>query len=853
MIGHYRIVSKLGEGGMGAVYRATDTRLDRDVAIKVLPQEFAEDAARMVRFEREARVLASLNHPNIAAVFGVEQGAFVMELVEGQPLAGPMAFEQAQPVIQQLIDALEYAHEKGIVHRDLKPANILITLEGRVKILDFGLAKAISEDPPAANPASSPTLTMRATQAGVIMGTAGYMAPEQARGQKVDKRADIWAFGVVVYELLTGRALFGADTVSDTLAQVLMKEPDLSAVPAGARPMLQRCLERDQRKRLRDIGDALFLLAEPQAAQAATAQAQPKRMPWWSAAAIAVLVLAAAAGWMWTRGGAQPAVSFRFPIDAGYEAVLSPDGKQIVDARSGLRVRGLDGISWRTLPNTEGALRPFWSEDSAAIAFFASGHLRRISVDGANSRTLAPVTMPASGAWRGAASGGTILFNDRNSLKALDVASGNVRTLPLQFSAPDVPAGVAFLPEGDGFVYLLGSANNGVLYRSSLSSNQTAGDRLMATEGRPTFAWNPHSGKWHMMFHEPAQSIDVRNLMTAPIDPRTGTLLSAPVTLMEGLARRPFTRAPNFTAGTNGVALLRMTAPWLPIWRLTWYDRNGNIVGAVGEPAAYGSFALSPDESRVAVQKGFPDERLWVYDLKSGAGARLSSLSGRESQPVWAPDSRSIYFISSTDATRRLIRQEAPGGSPEVICELGELAALHDITPDGRYLILRAATKIFRVDLNAPTTARKPEEIWARAGAISSVRVSPDGHWLLYQMGATAYALPYPTIRSAQEIGTMGGTWPFFSRDGRTLYAFGTDADSGGAASIVSMPIVNNAGGAMALGRSSLVFRLLVAGRSDSNLGAVTRDGSRFLSLSTDAFEETKNQVISDWTVLLKQ
>src|ERR1051325_10153550 len=252
-IAHYRIVSKLGEGGMGAVYRATDTKLGRDVAIKVLPDSFAGDPDRLARLTREAQVLASLNHPQIAAIYGVEERAIVMELVEGQTLTGPLPLDEALPLIHQLIDALEYAHEKGVVHRDLKPANIKITPEGRLKVLDFGLAKALSNETSAPDPTNSPTLTMRATMAGMIMGTAAYMAPEQARGHNVDKRADIWAFGVVVYELLTGKSLFEAPTVTDTLAAVLTKEPALTPTPARFHRLLRLCLTRDPRQRLRDI------------------------------------------------------------------------------------------------------------------------------------------------------------------------------------------------------------------------------------------------------------------------------------------------------------------------------------------------------------------------------------------------------------------------------------------------------------------------------------------------------------------------------------------------------------------------------------------------------------------------
>jgi serine/threonine-protein kinase len=288
-IAHYRITVKIGEGGMGEVYRATDTKLHRDVAIKVLPQSFAQDSERMARFNREAQVLASLNHPNIATIHGVEEHALVMELVEGESPKGPMAFDDAWKIASQIADALEYAHEKGIVHRDLKPANVKVTPEGVVKLLDFGLAKAFTEQTEAAaNPERSPTLTIGATEAGVIMGTAAYMAPEQAKGKRVDKRADIWSWGVVLYDLLTGERMFKGEDAADTLAQVLTKEPDLERVPPTVRKLLRRCVEKDPKKRLRDIGEAKYLVEE-----APQAKARATRLPW--AVAAVVFALAAAA------------------------------------------------------------------------------------------------------------------------------------------------------------------------------------------------------------------------------------------------------------------------------------------------------------------------------------------------------------------------------------------------------------------------------------------------------------------------------------------------------------------------------------------------------------------------------
>jgi serine/threonine-protein kinase len=290
-IAHYRITAKLGEGGMGEVWRATDTKLNRDVAIKILPEAFAQAPDRMARFEREAQVLASLNHPNIAAIYGVEERALIMEMVEGETLHGPLPVETALNYAKQIAEALEYAHERGIVHRDLKPANIKVTPEGRVKVLDFGLAKAMSTDTAAGNPESSPTLTMRATLAGVILGTAAYMSPEQARGQDADRRADIWAFGVVLYEILTGRQLFAGHTISDTLASVLKTEPDFTAVPAQARPIVEHCLRKDPRRRWQAIGDVRLALEEGLPEAAAT-QTTDLRHRWWVVALLAIATLA---------------------------------------------------------------------------------------------------------------------------------------------------------------------------------------------------------------------------------------------------------------------------------------------------------------------------------------------------------------------------------------------------------------------------------------------------------------------------------------------------------------------------------------------------------------------------------
>jgi serine/threonine-protein kinase len=389
-IAHYRITAKLGEGGMGEVWRATDTKLNRDVAIKILPEAFAQDADRMARFEREAQVLASLNHPNIAAIYGVEERALIMELVEGEMLHGPVPVETALDYAKQIADALDYAHERGIVHRDLKPANIKVTPEGRVKVLDFGLAKAISGDSAASNPETSPTLTMRATRDGVLLGTAAYMSPEQARGKPVDKRADIWAFGVVLLEMLTGRHTFEGETVSDTLAAVLRAELDWKRLPEdtppGIRRLLRRCLERDPKKRLRDIGDAWEMLEEP-VGQVSGEEGLTKPAggrPYLARGVAVVAVLCALAlGYVAYRHPSEGTRVLKVSVlppekgtFSGFSVpAVSPDGRRlaftaIVDGKASLWVHDLDALDAHRLAGTEAAINPFWSPDSRFIAFF---------------------------------------------------------------------------------------------------------------------------------------------------------------------------------------------------------------------------------------------------------------------------------------------------------------------------------------------------------------------------------------------------------------------------------------------------------------------------------------------------
>jgi serine/threonine-protein kinase len=408
-VAHYRITAKLGEGGMGEVYRATDTNLKRDVALKVLPEAFARDPGRMMRFQREAEVLASLNHPNIATIYGVEERALVMELVEGESPKGPMPFDEAWKIALQIADALEYAHERGVVHRDLKPANIKVTPDGVVKLLDFGLAKAFSqtEDSAENDPSNLPTVTLGATATGVILGTAAYMAPEQAKGKRVDKRADIWSWGVVLYELLTGDRLFKGDDAADTLAQVLTKEPDLARVPTRVRKLLRRCLAKDPRKRLRDIGDAEDLL-ESQIEGPQDSKASSTWVPW--AAAVVFALAAAALAFVLFRQEPPQKTVLRSAITLPdnttnlHSFAISPNGRYLAisaieNGKRQLWLRALDALRAQRMAGTDDAAFPFWSPDGRYIGFFAQGRLKKIAASGGPAQSLCDATDGRGGSW----------------------------------------------------------------------------------------------------------------------------------------------------------------------------------------------------------------------------------------------------------------------------------------------------------------------------------------------------------------------------------------------------------------------------------------------------------------------
>jgi serine/threonine-protein kinase len=641
-IAHYRITAKLGEGGMGEVWRATDTKLNREVAIKILPDAFAQDPDRLARFTREAQVLASLNHPNIAAIYGVEERALVMELVPGSTLAeriaqGPIPLDEALPIAHQVAEALEYAHEREIVHRDLKPSNIKITPEGRVKVLDFGLAKAMSSETAAGNPESSPTLTMRATMSGVILGTAAYMSPEQARGQNVDRRADIWAFGVVLYEMLTGRQLFSGATVSDTLAAVLKTEPDLAPVPEQVRPIVERCLRKDPRRRWQAIGDVRLALEEGLPAQASPGKSNS--LPWAVVAGLFAIIAAIALWGPW-RYKPSPQPMVRLDVDLGgdvsfgsltwfrgADAILSPDGTRLVYcSQSRLFTRRLDQPRATELVGTEDANSPFFSPDGQWVAFFTPGKLKKVSMQGGAPILLCSAPIGNGGSWG----------QDGNIIISAFGASSALLRIPDTGGAPSrltelAPGETAhrwpqILPGGKAvlFTALTGSGVADDVNVEVMSLNDRRPKILLrgGTYGRylPT---------GHLIY------IHKGTLFAMPFDLGRLETRGTPLPVLEEVAYNIRQGSAQFDFSQAGTAVYRSGKASGELSTVQWLDASGGTQPLLGTPGEYLTPRLSPDGKRLAVSSAADH---WINELQRDTITHLTTGIGLAIYTTWTPD-----------------------------------------------------------------------------------------------------------------------------------------------------------------------------------------------------------------------
>ena len=813
-LAHYSITAKLGEGGMGEVYRAADSKLGRQVAIKVLPEEFFEDDERRLRFEREARTLASLNHPGIAAVHSFEEISgppprhlLVMELVEGEDLtrrisSGPLPLEEALSLARQIAEALEAAHEKGIVHRDLKPANVKITPDGRVKLLDFGLAKALDPAGPsgprtASQLTASPTLSLGATVQGVILGTAAYMSPEQAKGMAVDRRADVWAFGVVLFEMLSGKRLFEAPTVPEILARVLTLSPDLDSLPGttpvAIRQLLRRCLDRNPRNRLHDIADARIVIeevlsgssGEPAAVQPGSAS---RRAPGWRRALPWALLVLALSGWVVSRFAAgrrgnvmAPTIlpldlgEDRLVMSVGAAVVLSPDGRRIAwvggrQTESRILVRDLDSGVVRRLDGTEGAHDLAFSPDGRELAYFDPTSLMKVSVGGGAPQRLADVGEPRGATFT---DDGYVIFNRDVSggLWRVPAAGGTAERL----TAPDEKQGERshrwpFFVRGTHRVLFL-AQNVGKRY------DEGTIEMLDLVTGKRTTVYRggsyPRVARGKLLFARD------NAIWAASLDARAGRLTSPPVRVLDDVAYATLNGGAQFDVADDGTLVYSPRGASAETVQLSWYDpRSGAFEKIGGAPGPYRSPALAPDGRSLALQlnQGGRSD-LWIFDIATGSRRRLT-FGGRERNPVWSPDGTSIaYSYIGEGSGYRLAKVRADGvGDPVPFASSPNMRFPTSWAKSGALLITELSPQthadIFVAWPNDP--GRAPEPFLQTPANESAAVFSPDGRWVLYQSDDSGadeiYVRAFSGPGGRWQVSEGGGTKPLWSQDGRAVF-----------------------------------------------------------------------------------
>lgn len=889
-LGPYVISAQIGEGGMGEVYRARDSKLGRDVAIKILPRAFTADPDRLARFEREARLLASLNHPHIGAIYGIEESggirALVLELVEGQTLADILAGEasrgrglpvsEALAIARQIAEALDAAHERGIVHRDLKPANVQITPAGTVKVLDFGLAKIVAGEASRPELSRTPAVAVDGTRDGMILGTAAYMSPEQARGQVVDKRTDIWAFGCVLYEVLTGRPAFARDTVSDTIAAVLTREPDWAALPSTTPPdlsrLLKRCLEKDATRRQRDIGDARVELDRSGETPVADEERREARRRWRgptatvAGAGVAALVAAAFALGVFLRPGSSPpaqaaAVRFSVPPPQGSMFVhnvattflaLSPDGSQLAfvavahpDARR-IWLRPISGLEARVVPGTEGALSVFWSPDGRSLAFFADGKLKRIDLPGGAAVPVCDVpALSAFGTW---GSDGTILFATFVGEAIFSVSSAG--GTPEAIVTPDPARSErvvwpSFLPDGKRFLYL-----------SQLPD--ITGQLMLGERGR---APRPiASAVSNVQWVDPDYLVFAQEgvLVAQRFDLASERVVGAPVSIAEPVDRFLSTGRAMFTTSRTGTIAYHSYAN---VSRLVWVDRTGKEVGTVGLPGDYLNVRLSPDGATVLFDRtkpGIGTWDVWTADLVRGVETRLTSGPGSEACPVWLPDGRAILFADEKYSTGNLnlARKHLDTAIEELLLPNGtQQRRPIDVSPDGRTLLFtertpRGTFNIHTLPLNGPTT---PSALFRSRFNETDPRFSPDGRAMSFTSDESGrfelYVAPFPStggktlVSSGISIGSdfqAGARW---SRDDRELFYVSADRR------LMAVPVRTTT--TLEVGAPVPLFTF--QGRAWSDF-AVSADGKRFLAVVPQVFAgEQPLTVILNWTAEIRR
>jgi eukaryotic-like serine/threonine-protein kinase len=878
-LAHYDIVEHLGSGGMGEVYAARDTKLNRLVALKFLPQIFAGDSERLARFQREARVLASLHHPNIATIHSIEEAAeqrfLVMELVDGETLAerlarGPLPLEEARSVATQIAEALDVAHSRGIIHRDLKPANIKIAPVGVVKVLDFGLAKDIQAEAIAELQAT----TSEGTRVGVILGTAAYMSPEQARGQSADKRSDIWSFGCVLYEMLTGRQAFSGQTFSDTVAAVLQRDPDWTALPASTpllvRRTIRRCLTRDLAKRARDIGDVRSDLAEIDDALTAPAvplgepRPQARRLSiaiWIVAAAIAGSLLAGLGFWFARRPAPTAVTRFTITLPPHLELrgpmALSPDGRTLVYAaidESGSRLyrRSLDSLEAVPIRGTEGGSAPFFSPDGASLGFSDIRALKRVPLQGGvativyqGSRALGATWLPDD----------TIVFGSQSGLMRIPAAGGEARQMTVvdrgkgeieHHSPVAVSGGRAVL-----FTVHTGARDSQRIDVVSLPS----GDRAHVTQG--SGAKSLPTGQIAFAFQRSG------SLWVAPFDEGRLRLAGPPTPVVEGILVSDGWN-PTIAAGANGslAYAIGKASTSYTLRTLFWVDKTGREQPIDAPAHAWWWPEISPDGRRLGFHIMDPANMdAWIYELDHGPLVRVTFNPAQDGYPLWTPDGRRIVFWSSQGGGVRELHVRAADltGSEERLTTGRNQQSPYSWSGDGKLLVFQQSSPDTGMDIGvvpidgqqtATMLIHGPEDERHPA-------VSPDGRWIAYQSNVSGrwevYVQPFPALGSRWQVSTQGGTSPIWDPRGRELFYRR-------ARTVISVPVAGH-GDTFTYGNPRVLFEgPYVNDVFDPGGGptyALAPDGRRFLMMKEQEAPEgssgqTQIVVILNWAEELK-
>jgi serine/threonine protein kinase/Tol biopolymer transport system component len=871
---HYRILEMIGVGGMGEVYRAKDQKLGRDVAIKLLPKEFAKDADRVARFQREAKLLASLNHPSIAAIHGLEESEgthfLVLELIEGDTLAdrlkhGAIPIEESLKLALQIAEALEAAHEKGVIHRDLKPANIKVTPDGKVKVLDFGLAKALAGEQENLNVSDSPTLSMTATQEGIILGTAGYMSPEQARGKPVDKRADIWAFGVVLCEMLTGRSLFAGDDVSQTLARVLERQPDYSALPPNLHPrihlLLERCLEKEARDRCSGIGDARVeiqkALADPSGVsvqQLIAAESKGKLrlgLSWITAIVVLTGIIAGVAVWILKPSEPRQVIRSEYclPEDQQLSNVtypnlaVSPDGKQIVYGTSkGLYLHSVDELTARLISGTEGDVRrPFFSPDGKWIGYFSATDqkLKKIEVNGGESIPLCGITQ-FNGAWWD--EDNTITFGqETESLMRISANGGTPESIVQQKSRsinhPQI------LPDGKSVMYTAWPMPIVKTMVRSLKSGETK-ELFRGVYARyvPTR---------HILYVSP----DDHNLYAAPFSLDRLEVTGGNVSVLEDVKQYAIS-----DSGT--LAYIPGTSDPLsfPRQTLVWVNREGKEEPISAEPNIYSFFKISPDGKRVALIVGAtPKGHIWIWDVVRQTMTHLTLDEGADNAfPLWTPDGKRIVYASSREniSFGDLYWRAANGsGEAEMLASSPDRGFWPQCwtNKDGKALVLVENTRLnTSIEIRSMEGDHATKLLLQEKSEPVLPQVSPDGRWIAYQSSESGkseiYVRSFPDVTKAKwQVSTSGGNAPLWSPDGRELFYRSGDATI--AVRVETVPTFKPL-------NPTVLFRGNYSKASwvDETYWDISPDGKRFLMMKeVEAEAPRKINIVLNWFEELKE